>query len=91
VNSYDGFYLILVNSVDLARSAHQRIICATSIHDVPDQVLLAIISSKDRDLFGRVAQETHVHKDSHNVLGLGQVLIEVRVRFRLSNALKKIL
>ena len=47
---------------------------AALVDDVPDQVLLAVVGGEHADAVGGVAQQAHVHEESHRVLCLRQVL-----------------
>ena len=51
---------------------------------------MAIISSKDGNSFGWVAEETHVHVTCDNVLGLGKVLVEMGARGTFANTIEVI-
>lgn len=59
-------YLIRLCEEGIARTA--------LVDDVSDQVFLSIVGGKDADAVGRVAQQTHVHVQSHTILRLSQVL-----------------
>lgn len=52
------------------------------VDDVPDEVFLSIVGGKDADAVSRVAQQTHVHVQSHRILSLRQVLHKVREKRR---------
>lgn len=53
---------------------------AALVDDVSDQVLLPVVGGEDADAVGRVAQQTHVHEQSHGIFGLCQVLCVERER-----------
>ena len=76
-----------IHGGDPRRFAEQRVLLAPAPNNVAYQVLLAVVRRDDRDLFGRVADEAHVHVNLHEVLRLAEVLVEVRVRAELALAL----
>ena len=82
-------YLILVDGVNFARFADERIGRAASVDNISYEMLLAIVRSQDRDLLGRVTEQAHVREHGDYILGFGQVLEEIRVRLRLTNTLTK--
>lgn len=79
--------IYLVNGCDFLGVADQRIGGAPFAQHISDQSLLAIVGGQDRDLVARVADEPHVHEESNDVLGLGQVLVEVWLRLRFAHAI----
>lgn len=52
----------------------ERVASTTLVDHVSNQVFLSIIGGEDADAVSRVAQETHVHVQSHSILCLCQVL-----------------
>lgn len=52
------------------------------VDDVSDQVFLSVVGGEDADAVSRVAQQTHVHVQSHGVLRLCQVLHRKREKRR---------
>lgn len=58
----------------LVRLAKEGVSGTTLIDDVSDQVLLSIVGGEDADAVGGVAQESHVHVQSHAILRFPQVL-----------------
>lgn len=58
----------------LIRLTEEGVASAALVDDVSNQVLLSIVGGEDADALRRVAQQTHVHVQSHSVLRFGQVL-----------------
>lgn len=58
----------------LVRLTKEGVASTTLVDDVSDQVFLSIVGGEDADAVSRVAQQTHVHVQSHRILRLGQVL-----------------
>ena len=81
-------YLVLVDRVDLAGPANERVVGATSVDHVADQMFLPVVRCQDGDLFGWIAQQSHVHEHGHNIFGLGQILEKVRVGLGFPDALE---
>ena len=52
------------------------------VDDVSDQVFLPVVGGEDADAVSRVAQQAHVHVQSHGVLRLRQVLHSNREKRR---------
>ena len=55
-------------------TADERVVGASLLDDVTNQVFLAVVRGEHRDLVGRVAEQPHVHEERHHVLRLRQVL-----------------
>ena len=49
------------------RVPYERVGRTSLSDDVTDEVLLAVVCSKDADLVGRVTDHAHVHEYSHHV------------------------
>lgn len=58
----------------LVRLAEEGVSSTALVDDVSDQVFLSVVGGEDADAVGGVAQQTHVHVESHGVLRLPQVL-----------------
>mmetsp|Transcript_86182 Transcript_86182/g.241048 ORF Transcript_86182/g.241048 Transcript_86182/m.241048 type:complete len:334 (+) Transcript_86182:35-1036(+) len=80
--------LELVDRRDFGGLAEQRVPSAALSHDVAKQCLLAVVRRDDRDLRRGVAQQAHVHEERDGVLGLSEVLEEVRRRLRFALAIE---
>lgn len=59
---------------DLVWFSNEGVVCTALLDDVADEMLLAIVGGQDGDALRRVANETHVHEESHHVLRFCQVL-----------------
>ena len=81
--------LILVHGGHFVRQSHQRIIATTFLQHVADEMLLAVIRGQDGDGLGGVAQQTHVHKGSHHVLRLRQVLQNKRAKLNFNQSIDR--
>jgi len=66
------------------RFSNERVIAASFLDDVTNQVLLTVVRGQDRYVRSRVSQQTHVHKQCHTVFSLCQIL-QTRERFKESS------
>lgn len=66
----------------LVRLTKEGVASTTLVDDVSDQVFLPIVGGEDTDAVRRVAQQTHVHVQSHGILCLCQVLHKKREKGR---------
>ena len=72
--------LEFVDSGDFMRLFEKGAPSTLLLDDVPDEMLLAVVSGQDRDLFWVVALKAHEHISGDHVLCLGQVLVEMSAR-----------
>ena len=56
--------------------------------DVSEQMFLSVVGGENGDFFGGVTESAHVHESGNNEFRLGQVLVEVRIRFRFAHAVE---
>lgn len=66
----------------LVRLTEERVGGTTLVDDVSDQVFLPVVGGKNADTVRRVAQQAHVHVQSHRILSLCQVLCRKREKGR---------
>lgn len=67
-------FLNLSNGAYLVGLAKERVSSTALVDHISDQVFLSVVGGEDADAVSRVAQQTHVHVQSHRVLCLCQVL-----------------
>lgn len=72
----------------LVWAAKRRVVRTATVDDVIQQCLLTVVGCKDGYAGGRVPQQPHVLVDRHQVLGLTQVLVEVRDGLAFATALE---
>lgn len=58
----------------LVRLTEEGVAGAALVDDVSDQMFLPVVGGEDADAVSRVAQQTHVHEQSHAVLRFRKVL-----------------
>ena len=68
------------------RLTDERIRSAALFQHLADLLLLTVVGGQDGDLVGRIAEQTHVDELENDELGLRFVLVEVRHRFALADA-----
>lgn len=56
------------------RPTNKRIVSASGVDYVADEMLLTIVGCQNGDLSCRVAQQTHIHVHGDNVLCLSKIL-----------------
>lgn len=66
----------------LVRLTEERVGGTALVDDVSDQVFLSVVGGENADTVRRVAQQAHVHVESHRILGLSQILCRKREKSR---------
>ena len=76
-----------IHSCDLTGPSDQWVATTTLSYHISQQVFLTVVCGQDGDLISRVTQQSHVHEQRDTVLSFSQILVEVRVGFRLTDSL----